>query len=75
MGFSIKLFVDFNNCDADGKVRLNTKGTFDDIKRSGIKLEPGMNIWLDDEDGLAIDGVVEYSEKKIFGWQNLIGIN
>ena len=64
MKLPIKLSVDFNNCDSMGRVRLNTNGTFQDIERFKIKLEKGLEVLLDDNEGLEINGVVEFSEKE-----------
>lgn len=79
MKFPIKLSVDFNNCDIDGRVRLNTNGTFEDIRRLKIKLEHGLEVMLDDNEGLTINGIVELSEKENiwvakFDWDELNNI-
>lgn len=57
-----KIFADFNNCDALNRVRLNTNGAKRDIQEGKIKLEKGMKVLLDDEDGLTICGVIDFSE-------------
>lgn len=56
-----KIFVDFNNNDVNGRIRLNTNGTFKDIKRYEIHLEEGLELLLDDHDGICTLGVVEFS--------------
>ncbi len=57
-----KIFVDFNNADKDGRIRLNTKGTLDDIEKKEIKLKENLEILLDDDDGLTVNGIVQFSE-------------
>ncbi|QEC68116.1 hypothetical protein FRZ67_12690 [Panacibacter ginsenosidivorans] len=59
-----KIFVDFNNADKSGRVRLITKGTLDDIKNQNIHLYSGLTILLDDNEGFVTTGVVEYSEEE-----------
>lgn len=79
MKLPIKISVDFNNCDIEGRVRLNTNGTFKDIERLKIKLEAGLEVMLDDNEGLAINGIVEFSKKENiwvakFDWNKLNNI-
>ncbi len=59
-----KIFVDFNNSDPNGRVRLNTNGTFEDIERMKIQLKEGMQIRLDDNDGLTTVGRLKYSTEE-----------
>ena len=59
-----KLFADFNNADQLGRVRLNTNGTFEDIKNLNIELKEGMQIFLDDDDCLTTIGQVKYSDEE-----------
>lgn len=62
-----KIFADFNNADRQGRVRLNTKGTFDDLEKLNVKLKPGLEIILNDNDELEAKGIVEHSnEEKIW---------
>lgn len=56
-----RIFVDFHNADRQGRVRLNTQGTFRDLEQLGLELSPGMTLRLTDLD-LEVDGKVEYSE-------------
>jgi hypothetical protein len=44
------IFADFNNQDADGCVRLNTRGTLADIARLSIDLREGLRLVLSDGD-------------------------
>lgn len=57
-----KIFVDFNNTDKMGRVRLNAKGTLDDLERKHIKLTDGLILLLDDDDGLVARGFVQFSK-------------
>jgi hypothetical protein len=57
-----KLFADFNNADRQGRVRLNTNGTFADIKKLNLDLKEGMQVLLDDNDSLTTIGHVKYSD-------------
>ena len=71
-----KLFADFNNADRQGRVRLNTNGTFADIKRLNIELKENMQVFLDDDDSLTTIGNIKYSdEEKIWvaeiNWNNI----
>ena len=61
MPTGIKLFADFNNADKNGRVRLNTKGTLDDLANHNIFLKVGLEVLLSDGDSLQAEGIVEYS--------------
>ena len=41
-----RVWVDFNNSDAEGRVRLNCVGTIDDLSRQGIVLREGRKVIL-----------------------------
>ena len=60
----IKLFADFHNADKQGRVRLNTTGTLDDLAKYNITLKRGLEVLLNDDDSLEVKGVVEYSEEE-----------
>ena len=60
----IKVYADFNNADSKGRIRLNTEGTYRDLQRMNIKLEEGLEVLLDDDEGLAILGTVLFSEEE-----------
>ncbi|PTQ95777.1 hypothetical protein C8P68_105287 [Mucilaginibacter yixingensis] len=64
MDSSILIFVDFNNSDPGGRVRLNTTGTLNDLKTNNIKLHTGLVLNLTDQDELSTTGIVEYSEEE-----------
>ena len=57
----MKIFADFNNADAKGRIRLNTKGSLRDIEEAGINLQPGQEIVLSDNDEFETLGLVEFS--------------
>ena len=74
-----RIFADFNNADVQGRIRLNTKGTFDDLEKYRIELKPGLEIILNDNDELEANGIVEYSiEENIWGahisWNKLYSL-
>jgi len=71
-----KLFADFNNADRQRRVRLNSNGTFADIKRLNIELKEDMQVFLYDNDTLTTIGNIKYSdEEKIWvaeiNWNNI----
>jgi len=41
-----RVWVDFNNSDAEGRVRLNCIGTIDDLSHQGIVLREGLKMLL-----------------------------
>ncbi len=64
-----RVYADFHNADAQGRLRLNNVGTTDDLARQGIELREGLhlNLYADDldenglVDELVVDGVVAFS--------------
>ncbi len=64
MEYPKKIFADFNNADKKGRVRLTTAGTLTDLRKFGLKLEAGLELLLDDEEGLSTVGIVELSEEE-----------
>lgn len=44
------IIADFNNCDADGFLRLNCSGTLRDLERHDLKLHEGLLILVSDGD-------------------------
>jgi len=58
------IFVDFNNVDSLGRVRLNTVGSIKDIKNKKIRLENNLKLVIDDDDGLKALAIIEYSEEE-----------
>ncbi len=65
-----RIYADFQNADAEGRLRLNCVGTTKDLARKNVVLQPGTTLTLysddaDEEgrsDDLQVTGVVEYSE-------------
>ena len=58
-----RVFADFHNADAKGRVRLNCVGTVEDLACQKISLTEGQGLILYSED-LEVDGVVRYSPKE-----------
>ena len=69
---AMKVYVDFQNADAQGRVRLNTAGTLRDISRQQVGLRTGLQLMLysddlteaGDHDELQVLGEVEYSSEE-----------
>ncbi|MGA8538686.1 MAG: hypothetical protein WB566_04265 [Terriglobales bacterium] len=58
-----KVFVDFNNSDRQGRVRLNCVGTVKDLNRLGIVLSEGTEMLLACVE-LEIEGIATYSKEE-----------
>ena len=58
-----RVFADFHNADAKGRLRLNCAGTEADIKRQKIVLQDGKSLIIYSEELEAV-GVVHYSEEE-----------
>jgi hypothetical protein len=58
-----RVFADFHNADAQGRLRLNCVGTIEDLTRQQISLRDGQPLVLYSED-LEVDGIVRYSEEE-----------
>ena len=58
-----RVFADFHNADAKGRVRLNCAGTLADIKRQKIVLQDGQSLIIYSEE-LEVEGIVCYSEEE-----------
>ncbi|NEQ97365.1 MAG: hypothetical protein F6K30_11665 [Cyanothece sp. SIO2G6] len=56
-----RVFVDFHNADAQGRLRLNCIGTIEDLSVQKLELHTGQHLILYSED-LEVDGIVEYSQ-------------
>ncbi|MBD1362905.1 hypothetical protein IDJ77_03705 [Mucilaginibacter sp. ZT4R22] len=70
------IYVDFNNTDAEGRVRLITNGALRDIKEKGIILKDGLEVLLDDREDFKVKGVVQHSVSENiwvakFSWKEL----
>jgi hypothetical protein len=57
MDNSPPIYVDFNNADAEGYVRLNCSGTLRDLERFGIALADGIAVIVHDGE-IQADGIV-----------------
>lgn len=58
-----KVFADFHNADAEGRLRLNCIGTIEDLANQSIELRDGPLLTIYSED-LEVDGVVQFSEEE-----------
>ena len=59
-----KVFADFHNADPRGRVRLNCRGTLEDLEAKRIKLREGVVLMLSDDDELRTKGTVTWSEEE-----------
>ena len=55
-----RVFADFHNADAQGRLRLNCAGTLQDLARQQLSLHDGQGLTLYSEE-IEADGVVWYS--------------
>jgi hypothetical protein len=55
-----KIYADFNNRDSCGRLRLNTNGTFRDLKEKNIRLVRNMTLQISDGE-LIVEGIVDFS--------------
>ena len=58
-----RVFEDFHNADAKGRLRLNCMGTVETLACQKILLQDGQSLVLYSED-LEVDGIVQYSEEE-----------
>ena len=58
------IFVDFNNADEKGRVRLSTNGSLNDIKNKNIELVEWKKVLLDDYDDLKTFGTLYFSNEE-----------
>ncbi len=58
-----RVFADFHNADARGRLRLNCIGTVEDLAQQHIVLQDGLKLRLYSED-LEVEGVVCYSAEE-----------
>ncbi|NJL37106.1 MAG: hypothetical protein HC840_28040 [Leptolyngbyaceae cyanobacterium RM2_2_4] len=58
-----RVFIDFHNADAQGRLRLNCIGTIEDLAFQKIELQAGQHLVLYSED-LEVDGIIEYSQSE-----------
>ena len=55
-----KVFADFHNADAQGRLRLNCIGTVEDLAQQQIVLRDGLPLTFYSEE-LEVEGIVQYS--------------
>jgi len=60
----IRVNVDFNNCDRERRVRLNTIGAMQSLNLSQVVLRNGLEVELECGDFFPVPGIVEYSESE-----------
>ena len=58
-----RVFADFHNADAQGRLRLNCIGTVEDLARQQITLQERQSLTLYSED-LEVEAQVEYSTEE-----------
>lgn len=58
----IRIYADFNDCDEEGRVRLNTVGSLRDIKQHENILEEGMKVLLFMKDEFEVYGTLAFEE-------------
>jgi hypothetical protein len=67
-----KIYADFHNADAQGRLRLNCVGTTEDLAQQQVDLREGLvlTLYSDDADAqgrleeLLVDGVVSFSAEE-----------
>jgi hypothetical protein len=67
-----RVYADFHNADAQGRLRLNCVGTLEDLAQQKIELREGLllTLYADDAndqgqaDELLVDGIVSFSEQE-----------
>jgi len=60
----ITIFVDFNNADQEGRIRLNTAGALHDIITKNINLVDSLEVLLDDRQEFNGVGILEFSKSE-----------
>jgi hypothetical protein len=59
---AIRIYADINNCEENGKVRLNTHGSLSNLFKREKKIHTGMLVWLHDEE-FEVESKLEYDQK------------
>ena len=70
------IFVDGNNADEKGRVRLSTNGSLKYIKNKNIKLVEGKKVLLDDSEELKTLGTLYFSNEEniwvaVINWDDI----
>ena len=69
----IRIYADFNSCDEDGRVRLSTVGSLQDIEKHRDVLAEGMKVILDMTDEFEVQGTLVFDEvwKGVPDWDTI----
>jgi hypothetical protein len=72
----IRIHADFGNADSAGNVRLNLRGTEEDLRRMKLELREGLEVLLSDGE-LSTRGRVHFSTEEgiwvaAVSWPNLL---
>ena len=67
-----KIYADFHDADAKGRLRLSCIGTIEDLARQQVTLRDGLHLTLYSDDldpkgqldELLVDGIVSFSEEE-----------
>ena len=57
------IYADFNNADSQGRLRLNVRGSLEDLERQSIRLEESLPVVVYDEE-LEADGSAQFSKEE-----------
>jgi hypothetical protein len=60
----MKIYADFNNADSSGHLRLNCRGTENDLQKHNIQLREWLRLIFTDDDEFETEGIVTYSENE-----------
>lgn len=60
---SARIYADFNNADESKRLRLNLRGTEEDLSRLKITLADGLRLVLSDGE-LEVEGKAKFSDKE-----------
>lgn len=58
-----RVYVDFQNADVQGRLRLNNVGTIQDLSRQQVELKAGLKLDCYSEE-LEVEGQVQYSAEE-----------
>lgn len=67
-----RIYVDFHNADSQGRIRLNSIGTVEDLSQQQVELREGLDLALYSDDlndkgqmdELLVDGVASFSQEE-----------
>ena len=73
------LRVDFQNCDPSGRVRLNTRGTLEDLASQRVQLAEGQALRLVDGELAALGSATFSADERLWvatvDWKEVIPSN